>query len=131
MLDGRISDDFADALHSHDFADINGTVLDGQVPDDITVNHAIHATDADFAGDADNLDGLDSSGFAVAGHGHDFADITGQITDDNVPMISQLIMRPRLAAPPRRPMPTPSTGSMPAISWPLARTIGLTRRATR
>ena len=84
-LDGRIADEFADAAHSHEFADINGTIADGQVPDDITVDHAAHATDADFAGDADNLDGLDSSGFAAAVHGHDFSVITGLVSDAQVP----------------------------------------------
>ena len=84
-LDGHIADEFADAAHSHEFADINGTIDDGQVPDDITVAHAAHATDADFAGDADHLDGLDASGFATASHGHNFTAITGLITDAQVP----------------------------------------------
>jgi hypothetical protein len=85
MLGGRIPDEFADAWHSHDFSELSGMVDDGQVPNTISIDHAAHATDADYAGDADNLDGRDSSTFADITHGHDFGDLSGIVNDAQVP----------------------------------------------
>ena len=81
-LEGRVADEFADAIHGHDFADITGSVDDGQVPDTITIEQAAHA---DYAEDAGRLDGQDSTSFAEAVHGHTFAQITGQASDAQVP----------------------------------------------
>ncbi len=82
MLEGRLADEFAGAEHTHDFADINGSVSDDQVPDTITVNHAAQA---DLAENADLLDGQPASFFAAATHEHTFAQILGEIGDGQVP----------------------------------------------
>jgi hypothetical protein len=81
-LEGRIADEFADASHDHDFADLTGLVNDAQVPDTITIEHA---AEADYAFNADLLDGQDSIAFAPAIHEHTFAQIAGQASDAQVP----------------------------------------------
>ncbi|UCE65080.1 MAG: hypothetical protein JSU85_09365 [Candidatus Zixiibacteriota bacterium] len=52
--------------HSIDFSDLGGSATDGQIPNDITVDHAAHADSADTAGYASEVD----SGF-VAGVARD------------------------------------------------------------
>ncbi len=47
------------------FTELIDTAADAQIPDDITVNYAT------AAGNADTVDGQDSSEFAAAGHDHD------------------------------------------------------------
>lgn len=81
-LAGLIPDDFAAADHEHAFADINGMVDDGQIPDTISIEFAVHAG---FADNADRLDGQDSGDFAVAGHSHAFTEIAGQASDGQIP----------------------------------------------
>ena len=82
----------AELAHGHILQDLSGAVTDTQVPDNITVNLAGTAADAQL------LDGLDSSEFAtdsdlttgLAGktellHGHNLQDLGGAVTDAQVP----------------------------------------------
>ena len=50
LLDGVDSTGFADAAHTHNLQDLDGTVTDAQVPDDITIDHAASADSATMAG---------------------------------------------------------------------------------
>ena len=87
-VDGQHAEDFAASGHSHAFPEITGTASDGQIPNNITIDHAAtadsatsanHATTADSAtyaasagsadyatnaGDADTVDGLEATAFA-------------------------------------------------------------------
>jgi hypothetical protein len=47
LIDGRDSTAFAEAAHDHPLYSLSGTLNDAQIPDDITVNHAATANDAD------------------------------------------------------------------------------------
>jgi len=53
------------------FTELTDTATDAQIPDDITITHAAAADFATTAGDADTVDGQDSSAFAAADHTHD------------------------------------------------------------
>lgn len=82
QLDGKDSTEFADASHKHPFSEISGEASDGQIPNDITVDHAVTA---DYATDADTVDGQHASAFSLATHGHAFSEISGTVTDTQVP----------------------------------------------
>ena len=59
LLDGVDSTGFADAAHSHNLQDLAGAVIDNQVPDGITIDHAASvdtATTAEHAATADQVD---------------------------------------------------------------------------
>lgn len=84
-LDGMDSSEFAPKTHSHTFGEITDVATDAQIPDTITVNHAAHADDAEYAGNADKLDGMDASNFATALHTHNFSELTGNASDAQIP----------------------------------------------
>ncbi len=67
-IDADISTHASNASEHHakttNFTELTDTATDAQIPDNITVNYA--AT----AGDADSLDGIDSTGFAASSHTH-------------------------------------------------------------
>lgn len=90
-LDGIDSTGFALSGHGHNLQDLGGAVTDAQVPDSITVDFATSAgsattaTNATNANNAGTLDGIDSTGFALSGHGHNLQDLGGAVTDAQVP----------------------------------------------
>ena len=84
-LSGMTPADFAAEDHGHSFAEITGTASDGQIPDDITVEHAWSAGTALEADNADTVDGYHASAFAEAVHNHSFSQITGAASDGQIP----------------------------------------------
>ncbi len=76
-LDGKSSEQFANAAHPHSGADItSGTVaearIDGTVTRDCEVMPTVKANDGAGSGvDADTIDGQNSSAFASSSHNHD------------------------------------------------------------
>ena len=102
-LAGRPPQDFADASHSHWFANIQGEVSDAQVPNNISIEQATNsinsvysdwASTASYASDAkvatyslhaENLAGKVPADFATADHYHWFANIRGEVSDSQVP----------------------------------------------
>jgi hypothetical protein len=88
-LDGQDAADFAAAAHAHNADDINSGVLDeARIPPAIARDAEITGIvrDNDGAGsglDADVLDGLDSTDFAGAAHGHDAAAINSGVLDES------------------------------------------------
>ncbi len=76
-LDGKSSEQFANAIHPHSGADItSGTVaeahIDGTVARDAEVMPTVKANDGVGSGvDADTIDGQNSSAFAPSSHNHD------------------------------------------------------------
>ncbi len=76
-LDGKSSEQFANAAHPHSGADItSGTVaearIDGAVARDAEVMPTVKANDGAGSGvDADTIDGQNSSAFAPSSHHHD------------------------------------------------------------
>ena len=90
----------ANAAHTHTAADIAGVVksVNGNAPDEngniVITNSGMTASEildalktvdgADSGIDADTLDGLDSTAFALANHSHDYAPTTHAHTLENV-----------------------------------------------
>ena len=91
MVDDKHASDFAAAAHGHNLQDLPGAVTDAQVPNSITINHAAsadtatNATNAVNAGNADTVDARHASEFADFKHGHNLQDLSGAVTDAQVP----------------------------------------------
>jgi hypothetical protein len=110
-LTGDAADDYAttgtlaaglatksDTGHGHALPDLSGAVTDAQVPNDITIDEAAHAAAADLAAAASSLTGDAADDYATTGtlasglatksdtgHGHALPDLSGAVTDAQVP----------------------------------------------
>ncbi len=96
-LNGKHASDFARADHIHYLPTLPGILTDEQIPNDITIDRAKNAywcdwsTSASYAigayysSVATTLEGKHASDFALANHTHNLQDLSGAVTDAQVP----------------------------------------------
>ncbi len=97
---GKKPSDFAAASHTHYLNLLPGLLTDDQIPNDITIaqasrsgwsdwstssTFAMRSTHSQYSQNAETLSGLKWDVFAAANHGHNLQNLTGAVTDAQVP----------------------------------------------
>ncbi|MCX7046093.1 MAG: hypothetical protein NTX50_11485 [Candidatus Sumerlaeota bacterium] len=88
LLYGHSWGEFSLTSHTHSITSLTGQITNAQVPADLIVPDANHASLADYstyATDADHLGARLPSDYSLATHNHSITSLTGQITSAQVP----------------------------------------------